>query len=110
MAEHRAAPAGNIPGMTPARQRRICTLFRLLSVLSPQLAARCALRLFTTPRSRRISGQDAGFQATAATRRLPTAHGEVQIYEWPGDGPAVLVLHGWISYAAQLGEMIAGLP
>ncbi|MFI4866510.1 MAG: alpha/beta fold hydrolase [Steroidobacterales bacterium] len=109
MAEDGSAPARHLPGLTPARQRRVRALFRLLSMLSPQLAAHWALRLFTTPRSRRISGQDASFLATAATRRLPTAHGEVQIYEWPGDGPAVLVLHGWISYAGQLGEMIAGL-
>jgi pimeloyl-ACP methyl ester carboxylesterase len=109
MAEDGAAPARHIPGLTPALQRRVRALFRVLSMLSPELAARCALRVFTTPRSRRISGQDAGFLATAATRRLPTAHGAVQIYEWPGDGPAVLVLHGWISYAGQLGEMIEGL-
>ena len=92
MAENGAAPPRNIPGLTPATRRRMRTAFRWLSVLSPALAARLALRLFTTPRSRSISTVDAGFLASAATRRLPTAHGEVQMYEWPGDGPAVLVL------------------
>jgi pimeloyl-ACP methyl ester carboxylesterase len=109
MADDGAAPARNIPGLTRARQRRMRAAFRWLSALSPALAARLALRLFTTPRSRRISAPDASFLASAATRRLPTAHGEVQVYEWPGDGPAVLVLHGWISYAAQLRPMIEGL-
>ena len=109
MAEDGAPPARTIPGLTSARQRQIRALFRWLSWLSPALAARLALRLFITPRSRRISAADAGFLASAATRRLPTAHGQVQIYEWPGDGPAVLVLHGWISYAGQLGAMIEGL-
>jgi pimeloyl-ACP methyl ester carboxylesterase len=109
MAEKGTPAARNIPGLTPARQRRIRAAFRWLSVLSPALAARVALRLFITPRSRRISSQDADFLASAATRRLPTAHGAVQIYEWPGDGPAVLVVHGWISYAGQLRAMIEGL-
>jgi pimeloyl-ACP methyl ester carboxylesterase len=109
MAEDSAAPARNIPGLTAARQRRIRSVFRLLSALSPALAARLAARLFITPRTRRISEQDAGFLATAASRRLPTAHGDVQTYEWPGEGPAVLVLHGWISYAGQLRFMIEGL-
>jgi pimeloyl-ACP methyl ester carboxylesterase len=103
------APARNIPGLTPARQRRIRTVFRLLSALSPALSARFAERLFITPRTRRVSHQDAGFLSTAAGRRLPTPHGDVQIYEWPGAGPAVLVLHGWISYAGQLSSIIEGL-
>jgi alpha-beta hydrolase superfamily lysophospholipase len=109
VAEDGAPAARNIPGLTPLRQRRIRALFRWLSLLSPALAARLALRLFTTPRSRRISDADAQFLAGAATRRLPTAHGEVQVYEWPGDGPAVLVMHGWISYAGQLRAVIEGL-
>jgi pimeloyl-ACP methyl ester carboxylesterase len=109
MAEDGAAPARSIPGLTPQRQRRIRTVFRLLSGLSPALAARLAERLFVTPRTRRISAQDAHFLASAASRRLPTPHGEVHTYEWPGAGPAVLVLHGWISYAGQLGYIIEGL-
>jgi pimeloyl-ACP methyl ester carboxylesterase len=109
MSEGGATPTRNIPGLTPARQRRIRGLFRLLAVLSPALAARLASWLFITPRTRRISEPDAAFLATAASRRLPTAHGEVQTYEWPGEGPAVLVLHGWISYAGQLKVMIEGL-
>jgi len=109
MAEDDAAPARKIPGLTPERRRRIRSLFRLLSWLSPGLAARLAARLFITPRTRRISAQGAQFLASAASRRLPTPHGEVQTYEWPGSGPAVLVLHGWISYAGELGPVIEGL-
>ena len=103
------APARNIPGLTPARQRRMRALFRLLSAASPALSARFAAWLFITPRTRRVSDQDAAFLATAAGRRLHTPHGDVQIYEWPGAGPAVLVLHGWISYAGQLSSIIEGL-
>ncbi len=109
VAEDGATRARHIPGLTPEQLRRLRRLFRLLSSLSPALAARYATRLFVTPRTRRISAPDAQFLAGAASRRLPTPHGEVQTYEWPGAGPAVLVLHGWISYAGQLMLMIEGL-
>lgn len=109
MAEASPAPVRTLPGLTPVRQRRIRRVFRLLSTLSPALAARLAARLFITPRSRRVSAQDAQFLASAASRRLATPHGEVQTYEWPGEGAAVLVLHGWISYAGQLEPVIEGL-
>ena len=99
----------NIPGLTPQLKRRLRRLFRLLSALSPQLAARLAMRLFTTPRAHRISAQDTQFLVGAAGRRLPSPGGDIQLYQWPGTGPAVLVVHGWISHAARLREVIEGL-
>jgi alpha-beta hydrolase superfamily lysophospholipase len=100
---------GNIPGMTPILKRRMRTLFRIVTALSPALAVLLAARLFITPLARRISDEDAQFLTSAASRRLATAHGDVQIYEWPGQGPAVLMLHGWISYAARLSLVIEAL-
>ena len=99
----------NIPGLTPLLKRRLGALFRLLSVVSPALAAWLALRLFTTPRARAVSAQDAEFLAGASGRRLATASGDVQLYQWPGAGPAVLVVHGWISHAARMREVIQAL-
>jgi alpha-beta hydrolase superfamily lysophospholipase len=107
-----AAAAGaerNIPGLTPSLKRRLRAIFRLLGILSPALAARLALRLFLTPRARRISAQEAQFLSGAASRRLATARGDVQLYEWPGAGPTVLVVHGWISHAARLSQLIEAL-
>ncbi len=109
VADARARLERNIPGVTHARKRRLGTLFRLLGAMSPALSARLALRLFTTPRARAVSAQDAEFLAEASSRRLTTASGDVQIYEWPGAGPAVLVVHGWISHAARMREVIRAL-
>ncbi|HEY3731548.1 MAG TPA: alpha/beta fold hydrolase [Steroidobacteraceae bacterium] len=109
MADARARAARNIPGYSAARLRRTRGLLRLLGALSPALTARLAARLFITPRVRPISGHEAEFLATASGKRLPTPHGEVQTYEWHNPGPAVLVLHGWISHAAHLQPMIEGL-
>jgi alpha-beta hydrolase superfamily lysophospholipase len=99
----------NIPGLTPSLKRRLRRLFRLLSALSPGLAAQLAIRLFTTPRAHSVSAQDTQFLIGAAGRRLSSPRGDIQLYQWPGTGPAVLVVHGWISHAARLREVIEAL-
>jgi alpha-beta hydrolase superfamily lysophospholipase len=109
VADAAAISERNIPGLTPSLKRRLRRLFRLLGALSPPLAARLALRLFTTPRAHRVTAQDAQFLLGAAVRRLPSADGDIQLYQWPGTGPSVLVVHGWISHAARLREVIESL-
>jgi alpha-beta hydrolase superfamily lysophospholipase len=111
-----AAPSGNgapqersIPGLTPGRQQRLRTLFRVLSRISPALAARLAAYAFTLPLARSLRAQDDAFLATARSHRLQTQAGAVQVYEWQGRDPAVLVLHGWISHAARLQPVIDAL-
>src|SRR5580704_11294283 len=53
----RSIAAGNIPGMTPLLKRRMRTLFRIVTALSPALAVRLAARLLITPLARRISDE-----------------------------------------------------
>jgi pimeloyl-ACP methyl ester carboxylesterase len=98
-----------IPGLTPCVRRRLRALFRLLGAVSPPLAARLAVRLFTTPRARTLSPQESQFLQQAQSRRLAHAGGDIQVYEWAGAGPTVLILHGWISHAARLRETIEAL-
>jgi pimeloyl-ACP methyl ester carboxylesterase len=98
-----------IPGLGPTLKRRLRAMFRLLGTISPALSARLALRLFTMPRSRPVSSQDDEFLSGASSRRLASASGDVQLYEWPAAGPAVLVVHGWISHAARMREVIQAL-
>jgi len=107
----RAAVAAerSIPGLTPALRQRLRLLFRLLGALSPSLTARLAMRLFTTPRARALSAEESEFLGQAASRRLGFAGGDIQLYEWPAPGPAVVMLHGWISHAARLRMMIEAL-
>jgi alpha-beta hydrolase superfamily lysophospholipase len=100
------APVRTIPGLPPRLQRRLRTVFRLLSALSPRLAAKLALRLFMTPASRRIDPQEVQFLATAKAVSLRAGGNHIQVYEWPGNGPAVLIVHGWISYAARMADVI----
>jgi pimeloyl-ACP methyl ester carboxylesterase len=96
----------HIPGLSATLRRRLRWLFRLLAVISPSLAAGVALRLFLTPFARRISEDEARFLATATSLELPTPQGSIHAYEWPGTGPTILVVHGWISNAARMGDVI----
>lgn len=98
-----------IPGLSPALRRRARLLFRALTALSPTLAARVAAYVFVRPRRREITTEDARFLSTARSFRLPTARGDVQVYEWPAEGPTVLLAHGWISHAGRLRVIIEAL-
>ncbi|HEX4051676.1 MAG TPA: alpha/beta fold hydrolase [Steroidobacteraceae bacterium] len=112
-----AAPAGSpspvgerrVPGLTPTLRRQARLLFRIVAAISPSLAARIAAYLFVRPRARAISTPEAQFLQTARARRVTTAYGTIQLYEWPAAGPTVLVVHGWISHAARLQEIILSL-
>jgi alpha-beta hydrolase superfamily lysophospholipase len=104
-----AAATRSIPGLTPAGERRLRVLFRVLSAISPALAARLAAFAFTLPLARPLSREDAAFLASARSHRLQTPAGAVQVYQWDGRDPAVLVLHGWISHAARLQPVIDAL-
>ncbi len=98
-----------VPGLTPALRRRARAAFRCLSALSPALAARFAAYLFLTPLARPVSAMERHFLAGARCRRVRSASGRVEIYEWDGPGPTVMVLHGWISHAARLQLVIEAL-
>lgn len=99
----------NVPGITPALRARLRWLFRVLGALSTTLAAHVALHLFTTPRRRPVDARELAFLATARQRTLATSRGTIQCYEWPAAGPRVLVVHGWISHAARLADVIRAL-
>lgn len=85
--------------------------------LSEDLGARAAARLFTTPlrHQRPAREQDAlaqGFRFTVPVRlRAPHWGGQtvnVAAWRW-GQGPAVLLVHGWEGRGAQLGAFVEPL-
>jgi alpha-beta hydrolase superfamily lysophospholipase len=95
--------------LSASLKRRARVLFRVLTALSPALAARVAAHVFVRPRPRPLTPEDVEFLTSAQASRLRTPHGMVQVYEWPAPGPTVLVLHGWYSHTARLKVMIAAL-
>ena len=109
MADGIAAGERTIPGLTPSLKRRLRALFALLSAVSPAIAARLAMRLFTMPRPRPMSPEDLAFLENARSVTLATAAGRLRLYEWPADAATVLIVHGWRSHAARLRGIIEAL-
>ncbi len=95
-------------------KRRLRALLGLLTTVSPALAARLAMRLFTRPRPRPIEREDLTFLGGASSRWFTSGAGRVRIYQWPvegcpADAPGVLIVHGWRSNTARLRNIIEAL-
>lgn len=90
---------------------------RAAFILSEELGARAAARLFTTPRRHRRPEREQPIldQAIPFTvpilRRAPVWGGqtiEVKAWRW-GEGPTALLVHGWEGRGAQLGSFVEPL-
>lgn len=99
----------SLPGVSPRLRARLRWLFRVLTWISPALAARVAANMLLTPLAHRPGAEDDAFHATARQHRLQTPYGGVQAYEWPGSGATVLIVHGWISHSGRFAELIGAL-
>ena len=82
--------------------------FRTLSAVSVGLAAKAAERVWFTPPRPRIPSASAAFLGTG-TRADIAIHGrKIAAWSW-GEGPAVLLVHGWGGFAAQLESFVEPL-
>lgn len=82
--------------------------FRALSAVSPGLAARAAERVWFTPPRPRLSSASAAFLGTG-TRADIALHGRrVAAWSW-GEGPAVLLVHGWGGLGSQFQSFVEPL-
>lgn len=68
----------------------------------PSLSARMLALLFTRPMSRAPSARETGWMAASTPSRLSFEGGRLVVHTW-GDGPVVLLVHGWSGNASQLG-------
>jgi pimeloyl-ACP methyl ester carboxylesterase len=81
--------------------------FAALGRVAPGLAAAAAERMFFTPHGPRRSRGD-GVLRSARRLRLEVAGRRLAAWKW-GQGPAVLLVHGWGGRAAQLSSFVAPL-
>lgn len=82
--------------------------FRILGLFTPALAARVGVRLFYTPRRSQPSEwetqlQNSGVAFVASGTEIP-----LQATSW-GNGPIVLLVHGWEGRGTQLGRFVMPL-
>ena len=80
-----------------------------LSRLSPGLACKLAMELFTrTPRARGLRRDEEKLLLSATPFRLKAEGHELSAWSW-GDGPTVLLQHGWSSRGSHLGAFVRPL-
>ena len=89
-----------------ARQHPIITLIRriapVVSHLAPPLAARWLLRLFVTPHPRpRVSRELEWMEGAKRTTVRYDDKIDLPVWSW-GEGPTVLLVHGWSGRGSQL--------
>ena len=81
--------------------------FRLLARVAPRTSDRRAAALFFTPRRRRLP--EPGTPGVGAQRfRVLSGDVELAVWAW-GQGPTVLLAHGWNGHAGQMSSFIRPL-
>ena len=79
-----------------------------ISRLSYGAAGACAAVAYQSPPRFRATRAERRALEAAAVSRLRTASGDVAIWQW-GDGPRVLLAHGWGSHAGRLTRFLPEL-
>lgn len=83
-------------------------MFGWLGTLIPKRTSQYALKLFSTPRRRSIPKREQGVLDDAQPVQI--YHGELELegYMW-GEGPVIVLVHGWEGRATNLGAFVPPL-
>jgi len=82
--------------------------FRILGAIAPNLGARLAYRLFFTPQRHKPPLWEIQLSKTATVLKVPFKGGNLNALSW-GNGPTVLLIHGWGGRATQMGAFVTPL-
>jgi pimeloyl-ACP methyl ester carboxylesterase len=82
--------------------------FRATSALAPAVAARLARALYFRPRRARVRDDERAALARGERIVAATPRGDVIVHAW-GEGPPVLLVHGWGGHAGQMTPFVGPL-
>ena len=80
----------------------------LLSAVAPPLAARIGARLFSRPRRRPVRPPERDWLRRARRREIEGPGARLVTHSW-GEGPRVLLHHGWSANGAQMTRFVPAL-
>lgn len=98
----------NVRSFLPPGLRWLRLGFRALQAVAPDAAERWAARLFFTPRRARSTARLAPAGLAPLAFEVSVGGETVAAWSW-GDGPAVLLAHGWEGRAGQLMPLVPPL-
>jgi pimeloyl-ACP methyl ester carboxylesterase len=81
---------------------------RALAWAAPPLAVRAAAALFRTPARHKTSEAERQILASGRRGRIRLSKNEIATWTW-GEGPTILLVHGWGSRGARLGSFVEPL-
>lgn len=84
----------------------IGTAVNLLSYLSPSMAAKLAVYLFSKPRNARLSKEAINYLSSANSKKLQFNNFYIKTYQWQGSKATVLLAHGWDSNSFRWKDLI----
>jgi pimeloyl-ACP methyl ester carboxylesterase len=91
-----------------ARVLALRAVFRTFGSVAPEIAARWAERIFCTPPRHQLRAHDEAFLATGRTFTVVSEAQELAAWEW-GQGPTVVLVHGWGSRSGRFSAMARAL-
>jgi pimeloyl-ACP methyl ester carboxylesterase len=80
----------------------------VLTLAAPPLAVRAAAALFRTPPRHKTSDAERQLLAAGMPERLRAGSAQIATWTW-GEGPTMLLVHGWGSRGARLGSFVEPL-
>jgi pimeloyl-ACP methyl ester carboxylesterase len=85
------------------------TLIHLASQLAPQLMVRIAHNHLNNPQVRKLRDHEEAVLQTADVSIYPFKGFDIKLYHWRGEGPRVLLIHGWEGQAGNFSDLIVAL-
>jgi len=82
--------------------------YAVLDIVSRRLGARCAYRLWSASPRFEEPTREQRWRQSAQTYFVDHEAGPLAVYRW-GEGPAILLVHGWSGRGTQLGAFAAPL-
>ena len=87
----------------------IGAIINFISLFSARLAAKIAIRIFSSPRRKRIKESEKDFLETAFIEDIKYNDISIMTYRWLGKKDTVLLAHGWESNSCRWKELILKL-
>ncbi len=89
--------------------RAVGASINTVALFSPRQAGKIALDLFSKPRARKHKEHDPDLLAEARQETVEVNGHSVRFFHWSGDGPRVLLAHGWESNASRWEALVRAL-
>lgn len=94
---------------TSYHSKMLRPFFSAYVLMAPRKTAEMAFTVFCKVRKGRIRPHQKEFLFPAKKEVVSSNGHQIQVYEWPGEGPTILLVHGWESNTWRWHKLIAHL-